>query len=125
MAEVTVITEAVGTSSTQANARYKNCVTAWRCCWPSSPRWACSKPLVNVERHGLIGIPVGIFAHRVVVPLAADAAQVMLPASVLRVWEPWILTGLALAGVVIAVLGALLPARGAARLTIATVLHNE
>jgi putative ABC transport system permease protein len=74
---------------------------------------------------GLIGIPVGIFAHRVVVPLAADAAQVMLPASVLRVWEPWILAGLALAGVAIAVLGALLPARAAARLTIATVLHNE
>jgi putative ABC transport system permease protein len=74
---------------------------------------------------GLIGIPVGIVAHRVVVPLAADAAQVMLPASVLQVWEPWILAGLALAGVVIAVLGALLPARAAARLTIATVLHNE
>ncbi|MFI9587909.1 hypothetical protein ACIHCQ_40335 [Streptomyces sp. NPDC052236] len=35
------------------------------------------------------------------------------------------LAGLALTGVVIAVLGALIPARSAARLTIARVLHNE
>jgi putative ABC transport system permease protein len=32
---------------------------------------------------------------------------------------------MALAGIVIALLGALIPARGAARLTIAEVLHNE
>ncbi|WP_268240433.1 hypothetical protein [Streptomyces albiflavescens] len=41
------------------------------------------------------------------------------------VWQAPALTALALAGVAIAVLGALLPARGAARLTIAEVLHNE
>lgn len=74
---------------------------------------------------GLLGIPLGIAAHRLVIPLTADAAHVALPASVLRVWEPWPLALLALSGVAIAVLGALLPARAAARLTIAEVLHNE
>jgi putative ABC transport system permease protein len=41
------------------------------------------------------------------------------------VWHAPQLVSLALAGVIIAVLGALIPARSAARLTIATVLHNE
>lgn len=74
---------------------------------------------------GLLGIAVGMVAHRLVVPLAAEAGQVALPASVLRIWSPAPVAMLVLAGVVIAVLGALLPARRAARLTIATVLHNE
>ncbi|MFJ7256654.1 hypothetical protein ACIQWV_29770 [Streptomyces sp. NPDC098085] len=41
------------------------------------------------------------------------------------VWHAPQPAALALAGVTIAVLGALVPARSAARLTIATVLHNE
>jgi putative ABC transport system permease protein len=41
------------------------------------------------------------------------------------VWQAPALGALALAGVVIAVLGAFAPARSAARLTIAEVLHNE
>lgn len=41
------------------------------------------------------------------------------------VWHPVALTALALTGIAIAVLGAYLPARRAARLTIAQVLHNE
>jgi putative ABC transport system permease protein len=74
---------------------------------------------------GVLGIPLGIIAHRYILPAAADAARVALPQAVLEVWQAPMLALMALAGVVIALLGALLPARGAARLTIAEVLHNE
>ncbi|MFE5583281.1 ABC transporter permease [Kitasatospora sp. NPDC056531] len=71
---------------------------------------------------GIIGIPVGILAHRL---LIENVAIIDFPESTIDVWGAPLLTGLALAGVVIAVLGALVPARSAARLTIAEVLHNE
>lgn len=74
---------------------------------------------------GLLGIPLGILGHHFVIPLAADAVFLTLPASVMQVWHPLGLALFVLSGLAIAVLGALLPARNAARLTIATVLHNE
>jgi len=74
---------------------------------------------------GLLGIPIGIGAHHLVIPAMADAVGSSLPAGMMHVWHAPILTLLALAGVAIAVLGALVPARSAARLTIAEVLRNE
>jgi putative ABC transport system permease protein len=74
---------------------------------------------------GLLGIPIGIVAHRYILPAAADAARVAIPHAVLEVWQAPMLALMAAAGLVIALLGALLPARGAARLTIAEVLRNE
>ncbi|MGP4104138.1 FtsX-like permease family protein [Nonomuraea sp. KM90] len=74
---------------------------------------------------GLLGVPIGVAAHRLVVPAMAGAAGVTLPAFMVDVWHLPMLTLLTLAGVAIAVLGAYVPARSAARLTIATVLHNE
>jgi ABC-type antimicrobial peptide transport system permease subunit len=74
---------------------------------------------------GLLGIPFGMAAHRLVIPLAADAAKVTLPDYVMRVWDPVTLALMLVSGVLIAILGALLPARSAARLSIARVLHNE
>jgi putative ABC transport system permease protein len=74
---------------------------------------------------GLLGIPLGVLAHRFIVPAAAESSRVQLPDWVLNVWHAPTLALLALAGLVIALLGALVPARGAARLTIAEVLHNE
>lgn len=74
---------------------------------------------------GLLGIPFGMAAHRLVIPLAADAAKVTLPDYVMHVWDPATLALMVVSGVLIAVLGALLPARSAARLSIARVLHNE
>ncbi|GAA3368805.1 hypothetical protein GCM10020367_08640 [Streptomyces sannanensis] len=71
---------------------------------------------------GLFGIPIGIAAHRLIVD---HAAVVVFPESMKDVWHAPQLAALALAGVTIAVLGALVPARSAARLTIAEVLHNE
>ena len=55
----------------------------------------------------------------------ASAATLVLPASFLSVYGGLELTGLALAGIVIAVVGALLPAGWAARIRTATALHAE
>ncbi|MEV4225347.1 FtsX-like permease family protein [Nonomuraea sp. NPDC049725] len=71
---------------------------------------------------GLLGIPGGIAAHRLIVD---NVGTVVFPEAMKNVWDAPQLVGAALSGVVIAVLGALLPARSAARQTIATVLHNE
>ncbi|MDH6703992.1 putative ABC transport system permease protein [Kitasatospora sp. MAA19] len=71
---------------------------------------------------GIIGIPVGMMAHRLIVE---NVRIIHFPEATKDVWGAPLLTGLALAGVVIAVLGALVPARSAARLPIAEVLHNE
>ena len=73
----------------------------------------------------LLGVPIGIGAHRLVVPAMADAAQVSLPDFMLDVFHPPLLALLFLAGVGIAALGALLPARSAARITVSEALHNE
>ncbi|WP_254552722.1 FtsX-like permease family protein [Kitasatospora sp. MMS16-BH015] len=74
---------------------------------------------------GLIGLPLGVLAHRLVVPASVRAAGIDLPVSMLHVWHAPGLTLLALAGIAIAVLGALVPARSAARLPIAEVLRSE
>ncbi|GIE35799.1 hypothetical protein Ait01nite_088440 [Actinoplanes italicus] len=74
---------------------------------------------------GLIGIPFGMAAHRLVVPLAAEAAKVTFPDYVMEIWDPVTLLLMVVSGVLIAIVGALLPARSAARLSIARVLHNE
>ncbi|MFF0266472.1 FtsX-like permease family protein [Kribbella sp. NPDC004536] len=73
----------------------------------------------------LLGIPLGIIAHRLVVPAMANGAQVELPAFMLRVYPAGLLALLVLAGIAIAAAGAYFPARTAARTTIAQVLHNE
>ncbi|WP_432885907.1 FtsX-like permease family protein [Kribbella sp. CA-245084] len=74
---------------------------------------------------GLLGIPLGIIAHRLVVPAMANAAQVEIPSFMLHVY-PWsLLALLILAGIFIAAAGAYFPARTAAQTTIAKVLHNE
>ena len=71
---------------------------------------------------GLLGIPLGIVAHRLVVD---NIGMVEFPAYMKDVWHPPQLAAVLLAGVAIAVLGALIPARSAAWMTIASVLHTE
>jgi putative ABC transport system permease protein len=71
---------------------------------------------------GLLGIPLGIVAHRLVVD---NVGVVDFPAHMKDVWHAPQLAAMLLAGVAIAVLGALVPARSAARMTIASVLHTE
>ncbi|MFB7497491.1 FtsX-like permease family protein [Streptomyces sp. NPDC056161] len=73
----------------------------------------------------LLGIPLGMAGYDVVVPRMADAVDLALPADMTDVWRAPALTALAFAGVVIAVLGAAVPARRAARLSVAEVLRGE
>jgi putative ABC transport system permease protein len=73
----------------------------------------------------LLGIPLGIIAHRLVVPAMANGAQIELPSFMLHVYPAGLVALLVLAGIVIAAAGAYFPARTAARTTIAQVLHNE
>ncbi|MFF4867270.1 ABC transporter permease [Streptomyces sp. NPDC001231] len=73
----------------------------------------------------LLGVPLGIVGYDLVVPRMADAVDIVLPAFMTDVWRAGTLALLALSGVAIAVLGAYVPARGAARLTVAEALRNE
>lgn len=74
---------------------------------------------------GAIGVPLGVVVHGLVGPAMLQAGQSDVFDFVMDVYEPYVLVLLALAGIAIAVLGALIPARTAARTTIAEVLHNE
>lgn len=74
---------------------------------------------------GVIGVPLGVFMHGVVGPAMMRSAQSDVFDFVMNVYEARLLVLLGLAGGVIAVLGAAIPARSAARTPIAVVLHNE
>ncbi|MEV4545765.1 ABC transporter permease [Micromonospora echinaurantiaca] len=71
---------------------------------------------------GLLGLPLGIAAHRLLVD---NVGIIAFPESMKDVWQVPHLVGLGLAGAAIAVLGALAPARSAARLPVGAMLHNE
>ncbi|MGI5441483.1 FtsX-like permease family protein [Streptomyces shenzhenensis] len=73
----------------------------------------------------LLGIPLGVAGYELVVPRMTDAVDIVLPSAMTDVWHVPVLTGPAFAGVVITLLGAVVPARRAARLTVAQVLHGE
>jgi putative ABC transport system permease protein len=74
---------------------------------------------------GVVALPAGIGLQRSLVPAMAAAAGTALPASFLNVYGAGELAVLALAGVVIAVAGALLPAAWAAGIRTASALHAE
>lgn len=74
---------------------------------------------------GLIAVPAGVALQRAVVPLMASGAQIGLSAAIYNAYNPVELVLLALAGPVIAVVGAIAPARWAARGPTAPALHAE
>jgi putative ABC transport system permease protein len=74
---------------------------------------------------GLIAIPAGIALHHAVLPIMGHAAQTAIPAAVLHAYQPWEIVLLALAGLLIAVAGALAPAGWAARTRTAFALRAE
>ena len=74
---------------------------------------------------GLIAIPAGIALHHYVLPVMGNAAQTAVPPSVLNVYQLGELVLLAVSGLVIAVVGALLPAGWAARTRTAFALRAE
>jgi putative ABC transport system permease protein len=74
---------------------------------------------------GVVAVPAGVAVHRYVLPVMAHAAATNLPSSYLSVYRPAELALLALAGLVIAVVGAMLPASWAAGARTASVLRAE
>ena len=74
---------------------------------------------------GLIGVPLGVEAHRLVVPAMVHSGQLVVPDFLLHVFDARLLSVLGLAAVAVALLGALIPSRSAAWRPIAEVLHNE
>jgi putative ABC transport system permease protein len=74
---------------------------------------------------GLIGLPLGLAAHHVVLPAMSRTGGLVFPYGLTEIF-PWPLMLLfILAGVAIALLGALIPAGRAARLKTATALRSE
>ncbi|MFD3930888.1 ABC transporter permease [Streptomyces sp. NPDC058614] len=94
-----------------------------------SPRQTVSLVLASVTGigvlGGLVGVPLGFALHGYVLPVMGHAAGTNLPPSILDVYEPWQLLLLGLAGITIALLGALLPASWAAKTRTATALRTE
>ncbi|MBL7518199.1 ABC transporter permease, partial [Frankia sp. CNm7] len=74
---------------------------------------------------GLVGVPLGVLLHHAVVPMMGDAVLTRMPHAYLAVYGPADLVPLALGGLVIAVVGALLPATWAAGTRTATALRTE
>jgi len=74
---------------------------------------------------GLVAVPAGVYLHHGVVPVMAHAANSGYPPSLISVYGPAELVALALAGLVIAVAGALGPAGWAARARTAAALRAE
>jgi putative ABC transport system permease protein len=74
---------------------------------------------------GMLGIPTGLWLHTMILQtMATQVGNAISPAQY-QVFSPGILIGLVLAGVVVAMVGAYLPARWAARTRVADVLHAE
>src|SRR5262249_43557862 len=74
---------------------------------------------------GILGAPLGLAVHHWVLPAMAAGAGTGLPASILHVYTAPVVALVVLAGVAIAVLGALVPAGWAARMRPADVLRGE
>jgi putative ABC transport system permease protein len=84
----------------------------------------CSVGIIGLLA-GIIAVPAGIVLHHNVLPTMAHAANSDLPASVISVYSVPEMVILALAGLVIAIAGALLPASWAANSRTATALRTE
>jgi putative ABC transport system permease protein len=74
---------------------------------------------------GVIAVPAGLALHRYILPRMAAAADVGVPPAFLNAYRGWELVLLALAGIAIAVAGALLPAGWAASARSASALRAE
>jgi putative ABC transport system permease protein len=73
----------------------------------------------------IIGLPVGMKLHDVILNTMAAQIGNDVPNIHYQVYGPGILLVLALSGILVAIAGAYLPARWAARTSVATVLHAE
>ncbi|HUZ68619.1 MAG TPA: FtsX-like permease family protein [Candidatus Saccharimonadales bacterium] len=95
-----------------------------------TPRQVITMVLASVAVLGVIGaaigVPAGVALHRYIVTVMGQiATSTGIPDVFFHVFGVQLLAGLGLAGIVIAMAGALLPARWAARSRIAEVLQAE
>jgi putative ABC transport system permease protein len=94
-----------------------------------TPRQTVTMVIASVVVIGLIGgatgVPVGAALQAAILPAMGHSAGINMPASVIDVYHPTELVLLGLGGLLIAVLGALLPAGWAARTRTATALRTE
>jgi putative ABC transport system permease protein len=74
---------------------------------------------------GLIGVPVGVMVHHYVLPMMAHVTGEHLPSVDIAVYNPLTLALLVVGGVLIALVGALLPAGWAGATPAATALRTE
>ncbi|KOX19012.1 efflux ABC transporter, permease [Saccharothrix sp. NRRL B-16348] len=74
---------------------------------------------------GAVGVPAGVALHEAVLPAMGESAGISLPPSVFAVHDPLSLLLLGVGGLLIAVVGALLPAGWAAKTSTATALRAE
>lgn len=74
---------------------------------------------------GLIGVPAGMFAHRLVMPATGHGTGRDLPASLLAVWGWQTVVVLGVSGAVIAAVAAVVPSVRASRASAAEVLRTE
>jgi putative ABC transport system permease protein len=94
-----------------------------------TPRQTVAMVLCSVAGTGLLAgvlaVPAGIAVHQYVIPAMAGAAGLGVPASLQNVYGAGELAALVLAGLVIALAGALLPAGWAAQSRTALALRAE
>ncbi|MEV4683029.1 ABC transporter permease [Streptomyces kurssanovii] len=94
-----------------------------------TPRQTVVMVLTSVVVTGLVagalGVPLGVALHGWVIPAMGDSVGLRLPGSVIAVYHGAELLPLALGGLLIATLGALLPAGWAASARTATALRTE
>jgi putative ABC transport system permease protein len=94
-----------------------------------TPKQTAGMVVASVGISGLIGgvagVPTGYLLHHWAVPAMAAGAGIRLPHTAIDVYAPGLLAALALAGLVLAVGGALLPAGWAARTRTAVALRTE
>ncbi|MFF8026902.1 ABC transporter permease [Streptomyces sp. NPDC007896] len=94
-----------------------------------TPRQTVVMVVTSVVMTGLVGggvaVPLGVALHGWIMPAMGHSAGLNLPESVIAVYRTPELILLALGGLLIAVLGALLPAGWAARTRCAVALRTE
>ncbi|MFD0418674.1 ABC transporter permease [Streptomyces sp. NPDC127108] len=94
-----------------------------------TPRQTITMVITSVAVTGLlagaVGVPLGVALHGRVLPAMGDSVGLRLPDSALAVYHTAELVPLVLGGLVIATLGALLPAGWAARARTAVALRTE
>ena len=78
-----------------------------------------------IEELNVIGVPAGLLVYQEVVALIGNLLGNVLTENIVDVYNPAVLPALAAAGVLVAAVAALLPARWAASSSVVDVMRSE